>query len=415
MNKNERLIVFLLAAINFTHILDFMIMMPLGPQLMRIFNLSPAQFAVLVSAYTFSAFFSGLIAAFFVDRFDRKKVLLFGYSGFIIGTLGCAIAPDYFSLMAARVMAGLFGGLIGAQVLSIIGDTFPFQRRGAAMGSLTAAFSLASVLGVPFGLFLANITSWHAPFYLVGALAFIVLIFVWKFIPPMASHLENYTQKKFFHVYTNIIADKNQQRAILLSIIMMFGHFSIIPFLAKYMVSNVGFSEQEITYIYLIGGGLTIFTAPLIGRLSDRKGKFPIFALFCLLTLIPVFVITNMPPLPLALALVATSIFFVFVSGRMVPMQAMITSVVPNKQRGGFMSINSSIVQLGSGLASLMAGLIIVENGDGSLRYYNIVGYIAIAFTFVAIIIAKKLKPVNEHLKPEEILPPSLQEITEPI
>lgn len=415
MNKNERLIVFLLAAINFTHILDFMIMMPLGPQLMRIFDLSPAQFAVLVSAYTFSAFTSGLIAAFFVDRFDRKKVLLFGYTGFIIGTLGCAIAPDYFALMAARVMAGLFGGLIGAQVLSIIGDTFPFQRRGAAMGSLTAAFSLASVLGVPFGLFLANITSWHAPFYLVGGLAFIVLIFVWKFIPPMASHLENNVPKKFFHVYTNIIADKNQQRALLLSIVMMFGHFSIIPFLAKYMVSNVGFTENEITYIYLIGGSLTIFTAPLIGRLSDRKGKFPIFALFCLLTIIPVFVITNMPPLPLALALVATSIFFVFVSGRMVPMQAMITSVVPNKQRGGFMSINSSIVQLGSGLASLMAGLIIVENGDGSLRFYNIVGYIAIAFTIVAIIIARNLKPVDEHLKPEEILPPSLQEITEPI
>lgn len=415
MNKNERLIVFLLASINFTHILDFMIMMPLGPQLMRIFDLTPAQFAVLVSAYTFSAFFSGLIAAFFVDRFDRKKVLLFGYIGFIIGTLGCAIAPDYFSLMAARVMAGLFGGLIGAQVLSIIGDTFPFQRRGVAMGSLTAAFSLASVLGVPFGLFLANITSWHAPFYLVGGLACIVLILVWKFIPPMASHLENYTKKKFFHVYTNIIADKNQQRALLLSIIMMFGHFSIIPFLAKYMVSNVGFTEHEITYIYLIGGGFTIFTAPLIGRLSDRKGKFPVFALFCILTIIPVFTITNMPPLPLVIALLITTVFFVFVSGRMVPMQAMITSVVPNKQRGGFMSINSSIVQLGSGLASLMSGLIIVENEDGSLRFYNLVGYIAIAFTIIAIFIAKRLNPVEEHLNPEEILPPSLQEITEPI
>lgn len=198
MNKNERLIVFLLASINFTHILDFMIMMPLGPQLMRIFALTPAQFSLLVSAYTFSAFFSGLIASFFVDRFDRKQVLLFGYGGFIIGTIGCAIAPGYFSLMAARVMAGLFGGLIGAQVLSIIGDTFPFQRRGVAMGSLTAAFSLASVLGVPFGLFLANLTSWHAPFYLVGSLAIVIFILVWKYIPSMTAHMESAAEKNSF-------------------------------------------------------------------------------------------------------------------------------------------------------------------------------------------------------------------------
>ncbi|MFN3940735.1 MAG: MFS transporter, partial [Chitinophagales bacterium] len=239
MNKNERLIVILLASINFTHILDFMIMMPLGPQLMRIFEITPAQFSILVAAYTFSAFTSGLIAAFFVDRFDRKKVLLFGYTGFILGTLGCAVAPDYITLMSARIVAGLFGGLIGAQVLSIIGDIFPFERRGVAMGALTAAFSLASVVGVPIGLFLANITSWHAPFFLVGGLAIIILILVFRFIPSMDTHLENYTPKKFFHVYTNIIADPNQQRALLLSIIMMLGHFSIIPFIAKYMVSNV--------------------------------------------------------------------------------------------------------------------------------------------------------------------------------
>lgn len=196
---------------------------------------------------------------------------------------------------------------------------------------------------------------------------------------------------------------------------MMLGHFSIIPFIAKYMVSNVGFSEHEVTYIYLVGGGLTIFTAPMIGRLSDRRGKFPVFALFCLLTLIPVVLITNMPPLPLALALAVTSVFFVFVSGRMVPMQAMITAVVPTRQRGGFMSVNSSIVQLGSGLASLMAGLIIVENANGSLRYYNIVGYIAIAFTLAAIVIAKKLKPVNDHLPAEDALPSGLKEISDPV
>jgi predicted MFS family arabinose efflux permease len=179
---------------------------------------------------------------------------------------------------------------------------------------------------------------------------------------------------------------------------MMLGHFSIIPFIATYLVYNVGFTEHQITFVYLLGGGLTIFTSPIIGRIADRKGKFPIFALFCTLTLIPVFLITNMPPIAVGLALVVTSFFFVVVGGRMIPMQAMVTSVVPARQRGGFMSINSSIVQFGSGTASMMAGLIIVENADGSLLNYNVVGYIAIAFSLLAILIARKLRPADESI-----------------
>jgi len=396
MTRNERILIILLAGINFTHILDFMIMMPLGPQLMRIFDISPTEFSLLVSAYTFSAFFAGLIAAFFVDRFDRKRVLLFGYTGFIIGTLGCAIAPSYALLMFARIFAGLFGGLIGAQVLSIIGDTFPYEKRATAMGALTAAFSLASVFGVPFGLYLSTQFSWHAPFALAGGMAIVINLLAMRFVPSIKGHMHNQEPTKAFSAYKNIVKDKNQQRGLWLSVIMMLGHFSIIPFIATYLVTNVGFSETAITLVYFIGGGLTIFTSPVLGKLADRKGKFPIFAFFCVLTFIPIFLITNMPPIPIALALVVTSIFFVFVSGRMIPMQAMVTSVVPAKQRGGFMSINSSIVQLGSGMASVMAGLIITENIDGSLNNYNIVGYIAIGFSLIAIFIARKLKPAND-------------------
>lgn len=386
----------ILAGINFTHILDFMIMMPLGPQLMRIFDINPAQFSILVSSYTFSAFASGLIAAFFVDRFDRKRVLLFGYSGFIIGTLGCAIAPTYTLLMLARIIAGLFGGLIGAQVLSIIGDTFPYEKRATAMGSLTAAFSVASVVGVPLGLYLATVFSWHAPFLLAGSLAIVINLLAMKFVPSIAGHVQKYERSKVFDAYKNILADRNQQRGILLSVVMMLGHFSIIPFIATYLVANVGFTEQQITWVYLLGGGLTIFTSPLIGKVADRRGKFPVFALFCTLTLIPVFLITNMPPIAVGLALVVTTFFFIVVGGRMIPMQAMVTSVVPASQRGGFMSINSSIVQLGSGLASLMAGVIISENADGSLQHYNTVGYFAIGFSILAIFIARGLKPADE-------------------
>ncbi|MCB0798424.1 MAG: MFS transporter [Chitinophagales bacterium] len=397
MNRNERILMVILAGINFTHILDFMIMMPLGPQLMRIFEISPAQFSTLVASYTFSAFASGLIAAFFVDRFDRKRVLLFGYTGFIIGTLGCAIAPTYLLLMLARIVAGLFGGLIGAQVLSIIGDTFPYEKRATAMGALTAAFSLASVFGVPLGIYLATLFSWHAPFVLAGGLAIVINGLAMKFVPSISGHIQEKGANKAWVSYQHILADRNQQWAILLGVVMMLGHFSIIPFIATYLVQNVGFTEHEITYVYLLGGALTIFTSPMIGRIADRKGKFPVFALFCTLTLIPIFLITNMPPIAIGLALVVTSFFFIVVGGRMIPMQAMVTSVVPARQRGGFMSINSSIVQLGSGTASMLAGLIISETPDGKLHNYNVVGYVAIAFSILAIFIARKLKPAEEN------------------
>jgi len=373
--------------------------MPLNPQLSEIFQINQQQFSLLVSAYTFSAFASGLIAAFFVDGFDRKKVLLFGYTGFILGTFGCAFAPTYELLMLARVVAGLFGGLIAAQVLSIVGDNFNYERRATAMSFLTAAFSAASVIGVPFGLYLATLTSWHAPFLFVGGMGMIIAVLVIRYVPSMTHHL-TLKQHKATDAFVNVFKSKLQQRALLLSVIMMLGHFSIIPFIAKYMVSNVGFSNYDVSLVYLIGGGATIFTAPVIGIVADRKGKFPVFAIFCLLCLIPIFLITNMPAISIYLALAVTTIFFIFVSGRMIPMQAMVTSVVTPQQRGGFMSINSSLIQLGSGLAALIAGSIIAETPDHKIIHYEYVGYMGMAATLICIFIARGLKPVSETVQP---------------
>lgn len=405
MSQKEKILLLLLASINFTHILDFMIMMPLNPQLSVIFNINQQQFSLLVSAYTFAAFFSGIIAAFFVDGFDRKKVLLFGYSGFILGTLGCALAPSYQFLLIARVIAGLFGGLISAQVLSIVGDNFSYERRATAMSYLTTAFSVASVAGVPLGLYLATITSWHAPFLLVGGLGFVILFMVMKYVPSMATHL-TLAKRKPTDAFVNVYRSKNQQRALLLSIVMMLGHFSIIPFISKYLVSNVGFTNYDVSLVYLIGGGATIFTAPLVGRIADKKGKFPVFAVMCCLCLIPVFLITNMPPISIYLALAITTIFFIFVSARMIPMQAMVTSVVSPQQRGGFMSINSSLIQLGSGLAALIAGFIISETPEHKLIHYDYVGYMGMAATIACIFIARKLKMISfetaKELKQDE-------------
>lgn len=396
MSRQEKTILFLLACLNFTHIMDFMIMMPMGPMLMRHFNILPQQFSLLVSAYSLSAGISGFLAAFFVDRFDRKKVLLMAYTGFIVGTIACGLAPTYGLLMAARFLAGLFGGVIGAQVLSIVGDTFNYERRAQAMSIVMTAFSVASVVGVPFGLYMASTFTWHAPFLLVGALGIVIIGLIFKFIPPLTKHLQD--QKPGFHplsVLTNILKTPNQLRALWLSITIMLGHFSIIPFISPYLVANVGFSEKDLYLIYLVGGALTIFTAPLVGRIADKQGKYPVFVVFALLSLVPIYLITNMHTTSIFFILFTAGIFFIFSNGRLIPTQAMVSSVVAPQQRGGFMSINSSVQLLAQSIAVYWAGLIIVKQPNGQLLHYEWVGYVAMAMLFASIFIARTVKAVQ--------------------
>jgi len=393
MTKKERLLIFVLAAIQFTHIMDFMIMMPLGPQLMRLFNINPTQFGLIVSAYTFSAGVSGFLGAFLIDRFDRKKAVQFMYLGFTVGTIACALAPNYMLLVLARALAGMFGGVMSALILSIVGDTFTYERRASAMGAVMAAFSFASVLGVPFGLYLANTFSWHAPFFFIGGLGVIVFVLITLVIPQMNAHVKKDIKPSSpIQVITNITSNPNQLRALLFMVLLMFGQFSIIPFISPYMVKNVGFTEHQLMYIYLIGGGLTIFTSPLIGKMADKYGKPKVFTIFAILTVIPLFLITNMPQIAIGWALVVTSMFFVTVGGRMIPAMTMITSTVKPQNRGSFMSINSSVQQLSASLASFIAGAIVMENADGKIEYYNVVGYIAISAGIIAIFIGTKLK-----------------------
>lgn len=399
INK-EQIIVLLLACINFTHIMDFMIMMPLGPQLMRLFQISPQEFGLIVSAYTFSAGISGFLAAFFVDRFDRKQILLFAYTGFVLGTFACAFAPTYLFLVIARVLTGIFGGLIGAQVFSIIGDIIPYERRGSAMGSISAAFSMASVVGVPFSLYIAAELSWHAPFVLIASLGALLIPFVYKIFPKMDSHIQQSMKSQPFAVIENIAKDSNQQLGLLFGVILIVGHFSIIPFISPYMVANVGFSEKELTYIYFVGGVLTFFTSPLIGKLSDKYGKLKIFTLFGILALIPIFLITNMPKIPIPLALVVTAMFFVFASSRFIPANAMITSLVSPQQRGGYMSISYSLQQLASGGAAFIAGLIVSKSANGELQNYEYVGYMAILVSIACVFVAQKLKTAGLQTQP---------------
>ena len=393
MKSQEKIILLLLAAINFTHILDFMIMMPLGNYLMPYFNISSQQFSMLVAAYTFSAGISGFMAAFFVDRFDRKKVLLVGYTGFLIGTLFCALSPTYSILLLSRIVAGIFGGLIGAQVLSIVADLVPYERRGTAMGIILAAFSVASVFGVPFSLYLSNIFNWHGPFFFVAGIGAILLPFLIRYLPKMDGHLTANSKIKVNPIVLlkDISKNRNQVLALVLSATIMLGHFMIIPFLNPFLEFNKGFSKTQTPIVYMVGGALTLFASPFLGKLADRIGKHRLFIIMALTATIPIAIITNLPSVPFYAVLVVTGFWFVVSSGRTIPAQALISNVVSSERRGSFMSINSSVQQIFVGLASVIAGLVVIKTPNNSIEHYEITGYISIAITLVSVFVVTKL------------------------
>jgi len=394
--KNQKALLWTLAVINFIHIVDFMILMPLGPQLMRIFQIDPSEFSFLVSSYTFSAGIASFLGAFVLDRFDRKKILLWVYIGFTIGTLGCALSPNYPILLIARVLSGIFGGLTSALILAIIGDVVPYEDRGKAMGLVMSAFSFASVMGVPLGLFLASLSDWHTPFYILTGLSLVCVGMIFKFIPPISDHLVHEVQRPHpIEVIRRVTGNANQMRAIMLSVMMMFGQFMIIPFLSPYNVANVGFTDMQLTYIYITGGGFTIFTSPWVGKLSDRYGKLRIFTIFMLLNLIPIGVITHLGVTPVPFVLMITTLFFVTSNGRYVPAAAIITATAKPENRGSFLSFNSAVQQLASGFAALLAGMIIGETEVGQLTNFNIVGYLAIFFSILCIPLARRVKVVS--------------------
>lgn len=402
MNGKEKIILLLLAALNFTHILDFMIMMPLGNYLMPYFDISSQQFSMLVAAYTFSAGVSGFLAAFFVDKYDRKQVLLLAYSGFLIGTLFCALSPTYTILLISRIVAGIFGGLIGAQVLSIVADLIPYERRGTAMGIIMAAFSVASVFGVPFSLYLSNIFNWHGPFFFVAGLGVILIPFLIRYLPKMDAHTHQNkaTPVNPLVLLKDIGKDKDQLLALALSATIMLGHFLIIPFLNPFMEFNMGFSKVQTPMIYMVGGALTLVTSPFLGRLADKIGKHRLFIIMALIAILPIAVITNLPAIHFYFVLSITGFWFVVSSGRMIPAQAMVSNVVSTERRGSFMSINSSVQQIFVGLASVIAGAVVVKTPSNAILNYDLTGYLSIIITLLSIVFVSKL---NVRLKQKNI------------
>jgi len=393
LQKNERLFLLVLAGIQFTHILDFMIMMPLGPQLIRVMQIDTHEFGLLLSSYTFTAAASGLLAATYVDRFDRRKLMLALYVLFIVATLFCGIAPGFLSLLAARAMAGAFGGVLGAMVQTMIADVIPFERRGQAMGTVMAAFSVSTVAGVPLGLFLAEhltLLGWRAPFFFIVLVSCIILAFGYRHLPALTAHMEKKQSGNVFQQIYAVAREPAHLKAFFFVGLLMM-NFSVIPYIALYYTANLGMTDSFITVIYLVGGAATLLSSRMIGRLADRQGKLRTFRWVAIASFLPILVTTHLVPVPWWIVLLNSTLFFVLVSGRMIPGMAMVTAVAPLQVRGTFMSLGSSVQMLGSGLASLVAGLIITRNAAGQIEHYNLVGYFALACGLAALWMAGRL------------------------
>ncbi|MEP6663187.1 MAG: MFS transporter [Verrucomicrobiota bacterium] len=402
---NERALLFTLAAIQFTTIVDFLIILPLGPQYMRVFGISPAQFGLIVSAYAISAGISGIGAGFFLDRFDRKPALLWLYAGFTLGTLFCSFASNYHTLVIARAVAGAFGGVVGGLILAIIGDVIPEKRRGAAMGLVMSSFSVASICGVPIGLVLATHLNWHVPFTVLAILSAIVLVAAIKTIPRLQSHLAHARSEQLVQRMKTLLLNANHQKAFLFMALMTCAGFLVFPYISNYMVGNVGMTEKQLPIIYVVGGAFTIFTMNWIGRWADRAGKQRVFTIMSFLAAVPILLLTNLPPVALAISVGVSTLLMICMTGRMVPAMALMTANVEARYRGGFMSINASVQQFASGIAAYVSGLILGQNARGEITHYSIVGILSVFCTYTCIYLARFLKAPNRVPTAEVLLP----------
>lgn len=388
--RRELWLLLSLAGIQFTHILDFMIMMPLGPQFRALFGISDAQFGLLVAAYTLAAGGSGLLASTYIDRFGRKRLLLALYVLFGLATLACGLAPSYAFLMAARIAAGLFGGVLSALCQTIVADVIPFERRGRAMGIVMTSFSVSTVAGVPLGLFLAAHFSWHAPFFGIAGLSALLALLAAASMPRLEAHLGGERHSSLGGI-AQVLADRNHQRAFLFSGLMMFAGFTVIPYVTLYLTANGGLRQDQIPFIYLCGGVVTLFTGRLFGRATDRHGKVPTFRWLALIAMLPMLAITLVGGLPLPAVLVVTTLLFMCMSGRMIPGMAIVTSAAQPRLRGTFMTLNASVQSAAMGLASFFGGQLISRDAQGMVSGYWQAAVVGAAASIAAIWLAPRL------------------------
>jgi predicted MFS family arabinose efflux permease len=385
--RYQKFVIAVLAFLQFTIILDFMIIGPLGALLLRDMHITTRQFGLVVSAYAFSAGASGLLAAGFADEFDRKKLLLFFYCGFLLGTLLCGLAGSYGFLLGARIVTGVFGGVIGSISMAIIADLFPLQVRGRVMGTVQTAFAASQVMGIPLGVFLSNRWGWHAPFIMIFVVSAAVGVVIAMRMQPIVEHLKvapsHDGRNPFLHLAATV-GQGRYLRTFAATMLLATGGFMLMPFGSTFTVNNLGISLQKLPLVYMITGVVTFIAGPLLGKLSDSIGKYRVFFIGSLAGAVMVGIYCHLGTTPLAMVIVINALLFVAVTSRMISASALISAVPDMQDRGAFMSVNSSLQQFSGGVASSLAGLIVVQAPDGRLLHYDLLGYVAMgAMTLV--------------------------------
>lgn len=406
----ERLILFMLIIVQFTSIVDFMVVIPLAPQLRPAFNLTPGEFGWIVSSYTFAAGVVALLLSPVLDRFGRRTAFTTLYAGFLLGTLACGLAPNYHTLLAARFVTGAFGGLLGGIALAIVGDVFPEHRRGRASGALMASFALASVFGVPIGLSLGQHFGWHTPFFVIAGLGLPILFMALRVLPRLDAHQITRKQESLVQYLREMFLNPNHQWAFALTVSMQFGGFLIVTNLSDYLVSNVKVDPHNLPYIYTLGGVMTLIGSPIIGRISDRIGKPPVYRVMAIAAAIVYLTVTHLPPVHFAVAMFTMAMLMLCNGGRMVPAMAMITSSVEPARRGSFLGAYSAVQHLSAGLGSFVAGKLLTTNANSEFVGYNNVGYLAVAATLLSVWLASKLRIYESPLAVAEEAPTTIEE-----
>lgn len=387
----QKFLVGILAFLQFALILDFMLMAPLGAVIMPALAIGTRQFGLVVSAYAFSAAISGLLTAGFADRFDRKKLLLFFYSGFVIGTLWCGLAQSFETLLMARIVTGLFGGVIGSVILAIAADLFAPEMRGRVMGVIQTAFAASQVLGLPVALFLTNRWNWHVPFIAMAGLGVVGgLVVIWQ-MKPVADHLKMPQEHSAFMHLVHTVTEPRHLLAFATTALLTTGGFMLMPFSSAFAVNNLGIALHSLPIIYLITGICTVFFGPMIGKAADAFGKRRVFAFGTILSIIMVLIYTHLGPTPVYGLVIVNAILFVGIFSRLIPFQALASTIPAPASRGAFNAISASIQQFSGGIASVIAGHIVSLGTDGKLQHFTVVGYVVIGTALVALMLVWRI------------------------
>jgi predicted MFS family arabinose efflux permease len=403
-SRYEIFIIAVLTILQFTVILDFMVLSPLGAILLPELSITPSQFGMVVSAYAFSAGASGLLAAGFADKFDRKKLLLFFYGGFIIGTTLCALAPDYHDLLLARIITGVFGGVLSSISFAIITDIFKLEVRGRVMGFVQMAFASSQVLGIPIGLYFADAYGWHSPFFMIVGISIVVGILIILFMKPIDGHLKIPSAKNPVQHLMHTISRSTYLKGFAATTLLATGGFMLMPFASAFSVNNLNITVKQLPLLYMVTGIFSMVTGPLIGKFSDQVGKYNIFVVGSIITMMVVPIYCNLGVTPFWLVLVLNIIMFAGVASRIISSSALLTAVPAPQDRGAFMSINSSVQQISGGIATFIAGLIVAQTPEGKLINYDTLGYVVVGAMIITIIMMYSIHVYVEKISKQKVV-----------